>query len=75
MSKSKEPNINQMLLKAHRQGVKQAIDTAARTKTSLIVFENGKIKSIKPKYKYVRVSLVSSEKQPASNRLTTKKKK
>jgi hypothetical protein len=65
MSKSKKPDINQMLLKAHRLGVKQAIDTSARTNTHLIVYENGKVKSVKPKFKYIRVPVESStKKQP-----------
>ncbi len=57
MPKSKEPDINQLLLKAHRLGVNNAIDRAVRTKTPLIVFKNGKLKSVRPKYKYVRVSV------------------
>ncbi len=62
-----------MLLKAHKLGVKQAIDISARTNTSLIVYENGKIKSIKPKFKYVRVP-VTTKKQTSSPRSQKKKK-
>jgi len=65
MSKSKKPDINQMLLKAHKLGVKKAIETSARTKTSLIVCKNGKIKSVKPKFKYVRVPVETSKKKQA----------
>jgi len=55
MSISKNPDINKMLLRAHKLGVKRAIETAARTKTGLVVYKNGKVKTEKPKYRYVRV--------------------
>jgi|GEM_PF-1184863 hypothetical protein len=74
MSKSKKPDINEMLLKAHKLEVKQAIDLAARTKTSLVVYENGKIKLVKPKFKYVRVPVKSSKKQTSTPRSSKKKK-
>lgn len=64
-----------MLLKAHKLGIKQAIDTSARTKTALVVYENGKVKSIKPKFKYVRVPVKSSAKKQISNPRLQKKKK
>jgi len=73
MSKSKKPDINQMLLKAHKLGIKQAIETSARTKTALVVYENGKVKSIKPKFKYVRVPIKSSTKKTSSPRSSKKK--
>lgn len=63
MPKSKNVDINQLLLKAHRIGVKNAIDVAARTGTSLIVFKDGKLKSVRPKYKYIRVPIDSSKKK------------
>lgn len=75
MSKSKKPNINQMLLKAHKLGIKQAIDTSARTNTSLIVYEDGKIKSIKPNFKYVRVPVKTPMKKQTSSPRSPKKKK
>ena len=65
MSKLKKPDINQMLLKAHKLGVKQAIEKSAWTKTSLIIYENGKVKAVRPKFKYVRVSIETSKKKPA----------
>jgi len=74
MSKPKKPDINQMLLKAHKLGIKQAIDTSARTNTSLIVYENGKIKSIKPKFKYVRVPVKAPIKKTVSPPSSKKKK-
>jgi hypothetical protein len=54
MEKHKELNINQMILRAHKRAVKMAIDLAARTNTPLIISENGKVKAIKPPYRYVR---------------------
>ena len=74
MSKSKKPDINQMLLKAHKLGVKKAIETSARTKTSLVVYENGKVKSVKPKFKYVRVPIASLQKKQPSKSLPPRKK-
>lgn len=56
---SKSDDINDLFLKGHALGVKRAIDLAIRTKTSIIIEENGKIKSIKPKFKYVLVPLKS----------------
>ena len=75
MAKSKQPDINQLLLKAHKLGVKQAIDLSARTNTALIVSENGKIRSIKPNFKYVRVSVKSSKKKQTSRLRASSKKK
>ena len=63
MSKSKKLDINQMLLRAHKLGVKKAIETSARTNTSLIVYENGKVKSVRPKFKYVRVPIKSTKRK------------
>ncbi len=49
--------MNDLFLKAHRRAVRNAIDVAARTNTSLVISEGGKIKYIKPKYKYVRTPI------------------
>lgn len=57
MSRDKELDFQQILLKAHRRGIKNAIDLSARTGVPLVVCENGKIKQIKAPYKYVRVPL------------------
>lgn len=57
MSKKHHSDINEMLLEAHRKGVEQAIDLSIRTGIPLVVEEGGKIKKIKPKYKYVRVPI------------------
>ena len=75
MVKSKKPDIKQMLLKAHRLGIKQAIDTSARTNTALIVYEDGKIKAIKPSFKYVRVPVKAAAKRQVSPPRASKKKK
>jgi heterodisulfide reductase subunit C len=75
MSKPKKLDINQILLKAHKLGVKQAIEKSARTNTALIVYENGKIKSIKPKFKYVRVPINSPTKKQTANSRSSQKKR
>lgn len=46
-----------LLLQAYRQGVKNAITLSEKTGVPLAVQINGKIKQIKPKYKYVRVPI------------------
>ncbi len=51
-------DINKMLLRAHRLGIRKAIETAARTNTALVVSRKGSIKMVKPKYRYVRVPVV-----------------
>jgi hypothetical protein len=63
MKKPKDLDINKLMLKAHKLGVKNAIDLAARTKTSLVVSENGKIKLVKPNFKYVRVPIKTPNKK------------
>lgn len=54
-------DIHEFLLEAHRKGVEQAIDLSIRTGIPLVVEENGKIKEIKPKYRYVRVPIRSAK--------------
>lgn len=49
--------IHKMILEAHRKGVEQAIDFSIRTGIPLVVQENGVIREIKPKFKYVRVPI------------------
>ena len=60
-------SINDILLEAHRRGVKRAIDLSIRTGVPLVVEKNGKIIEIKPKYKYVRVPIKSSKKPKRSS--------
>ncbi len=62
MDKSSKPDINDLILKSLKRSIRKAIDTACRTKTSLIVEKNGKIIAIKPKYKYVRVPIKTAKK-------------
>lgn len=71
---SKKININQMMLKAHKLGVKKAIDISARSNTFLVVYEGGKVKQIKPKYKYVRVDSKSSGKMNSRSYASRRKK-
>lgn len=56
---NKKQDIHDILLEAHRKGIEQAIDLSIRTGVPLVVQEDGKIKEIKPKYKYVRVPIQS----------------
>lgn len=57
MSNKRKTDINEILLEAHRKGVEQAFDLSIRTGTSIIIEQEGKIREIKPKYKYVRVPI------------------
>ncbi len=50
-------NINEMLLEAHKKGVEQAMDLSIRTGIPLVVEKDGKIKEVKPEYKYIRVPI------------------
>ena len=61
-------DIEELLLEAHQNGVEQAIDLSIRTGVPLVVEENGKIKEIKPKYKYIRVPIKSGEIQLKSRK-------
>jgi hypothetical protein len=57
-------DIEELLLEAYRKGIKQAIDLSARTGVPLVIEEKGKIKRIKPKYKYIRVPIQSDKIKP-----------
>lgn len=48
-------DIQEILLDAHKKGVKDAIDLSARTGIPLVVERGGKIQKLKPEYKYVKV--------------------
>lgn len=54
-------DIQDILLEAHRRGVEQAIDLSIRTGVPLVVMKNGKIKEVKPKFKYVLVPIKSTK--------------
>lgn len=73
MAKSDKPDINDILLKGHKRGIQKAKDLASRTNTSLIVQKGDKIVAVKPKYKYVRVSIKTATKK-AKLRTTRKAK-
>lgn len=69
MPNKRQRDVQELLLEAHQKGVQQAIDLSIRTGVPLVVEENGKIREIKPKYKYVRV-LIHPKKVKASSRKT-----
>lgn len=71
MPSKRNQDIEELLLEAYRKGVEQAIDLSARTGIPLVIEENGKIKRIKPKYKYVRVP-ISSEVRAKSRKSSAK---
>jgi hypothetical protein len=54
-------DINEMLLEAHKTGIEQAIDLSIRTGVSLVVEKDGKIKEVKPEYKYIRVPIKANK--------------
>lgn len=51
------PSMRELILEAHKKGIEQAIDLSIRTGVPLVVEEDGVIKEIKPKYKYVKVPI------------------
>lgn len=74
MKKKHNKDIHEILLEAHRRGVEQAIDLSIRTGIPLVVEEDGKIKEIKPKYKYIRVPIQSNKgKRVLSNKRAVKR--
>ena len=75
MSKSKAPDINRMLLEAHKIGVKRAVEMSARSKIPLVVYENGRIKLLKPKFKYIRVPVETSKKKQTLTSSVLRRKK
>lgn len=67
MPNKRKSDVLEVLLKAHREGVERAIDLSIRTGVPLVIQEAGKIKEIKPKYKYIRVPIESKKVKRASN--------
>lgn len=61
MPNRRKRDIEELLLEAHQKGIEQAIDLSIRTGVPLVVEENGKIKEIKPQYKYVLVPIHSKK--------------
>ena len=70
MARKQEVDVEAMLLEAHRKGVEYAIDLSIRTGVPLVIEENGKIKKIKPKFKYI---LVPIEEKPCKPRIKKSK--
>lgn len=66
MSEPAEIDINQIFLKAHKRAVKNAIELAARTHTSLVSHENGKVKLVKPNVKCVYIPVDPPKKKKAT---------
>lgn len=66
---------NVLTLEAHRKGVEYAIDLSARTGVPLVIEVKGKIKRIKPKYKYVRVPIQSGRTKQKPLKNSTKSRK
>jgi hypothetical protein len=64
MARSK---IHELLLDAHKRGVKLAKDISIRTKVPLVVEKNGKIMEIQPQFEYVRVRIKNTKKKRALN--------
>ena len=54
-------DINDILLKAHRKGVLKAIDDSERTGIPLAVYQDGKVVTVPPKFKYLRVPVTSAD--------------
>lgn len=57
----KQERINDILIRAHRKGVEQAIELSIRTGVPLVEQIDGKIVYIKPKFKYVLVPIDEPE--------------
>lgn len=68
MPSKRKSDVLEVLLEAHKKGVEQAIDLSIRTGIPLVVQEHGKIKEIKPKYKYVRVPIRAKRVKPSLNK-------
>jgi hypothetical protein len=62
-TRKNKQDINEMLLEAHKRGIEQAIDLSIRTGVPLVVEKDGKIKEVKPEYKYIRVPITTDKKE------------
>ena len=73
MPKLSEMNV---ILKAHKKAVKTAIETAARTGTSLVSHEGTKVKMVKPNVRYIGFEPVEpfKKKKSSSTKKTDSKK-
>jgi hypothetical protein len=68
MDKSDDIDMIGIMLKAQKKAYHDALETAIRTGTSLVVCRKGKIVEIKPKFKYVLVPIKSSKKKKKSSK-------
>jgi len=75
MAKSSKFDINQMFLKAHKKVVKNVIERAARTRTSLVSCEDGKVKMVKPNIKYLGYAPIDLVKKKATYSKVARSKK
>lgn len=62
MTSKRKQNLNEIILEAHRKGVEQAIDLSIRTGVPLVIEVEGKIREIKPEYKYIKVPITHGTK-------------
>lgn len=75
-AKRRSPDIHELLLEAHRKGIEDAIDLSIRTGVPLAVAgKDGKIRKIKPKYKYVLVPIKSTKTKRSPHKAKPKGKK
>ena len=61
---TKEFNINEVFLKAHKAAIRKANEDSERSGVPLVVYQNGKVISIPPKFKYVRVPIEPTTEKP-----------
>lgn len=76
MAKSKKIDINQMFMRAHKQAVKTAVQTAARTRTNLVSRKGSKVIIEKPNLKFMGYEPIEPSKKrarPSSKKTRSKK--
>lgn len=59
----KKNDVIELMLEAHRRGVKRAKEISIRTGVPMVIEKNGKIIKIKPKYKYIKVPIKARKKK------------
>lgn len=52
-------DIYETLLQIHKKSIKRAREDSIRTGVPLVIERNGKIIEVKPKFKYIKVSIKS----------------
>jgi len=68
MTANHKTDMHEAILKAHREGIEQAIDLSIRTGVPLVIEENGVIREITPKFKYIKVPIDSNEAEYTSDK-------